>query len=459
MDRLINIINSNYQNILIDKFGIHTFFRNASWWKHSIKNYFEFQHEKNYKEIIKYDPNIDLLKIKFLEDCKYIPKKIITKELLEDIYTIISNPNKNDFRLIYKLLLKMYDYYIPSNIPNIDKWKVHEESNVINVLIMGAGPLGLYTALYLNEYYNIKQEAINGIKVNILIIDNRIKEEGIRLPYTRITEFGFDITEMQPFIKQIFCWKNQHVDEVRKFDFINVLENLLYLAAFNKNISMYYTKKLEDFKDVKKFIDKHDINYLFDCSGGRLKNNLNEDLDWNKYSFKKDNYEILLNKNKTHYEFYKDGKLDEHKNVVIYLLDKNKKPIPIGNNLLSYIDNDDDIELINEFNNKCMTIKDYFIFSRKLKSKFLRNMIYDAIRSKISPVNVKISEIKYVKISKYDQIIKHKKFCATKINDKCVYIGLGDTLGSSDLGILFGMKHSILLSKHICNLLSSVKYF
>jgi hypothetical protein len=455
MDRLINIINNDYQNIF-NYNNEHIFFKNIIWWKSMKTNYFEFM--QKYKEIIPYDTSIDLSSIKLLENCKYIPNKVISKKMLEDMYLFINDPKNTDIKLIQDLLLKMYDYNIPSNIPNINEWKKYNSTNIINVLILGGGPLGLFTALYLHEYYNNKQSDINGVKINILIIDNRIKEEGIRLPYTRVTQFGFDITQIQPFIKQIFCWTKWNKG-VRKFDFINVLENLLYLAAFNKNISMYYTKKLEDFEEVKKFINKHNIQYLFDCTGGRLKNNLKQELDWSKYNFKKDNYEIILNKNRPYYEFYEDGKLGISHNLVVHLLDKNKREFPVGNYLLGWIEDEDDARLVEKYNNMCMSIDDYFIISSHFKSKYLRNIIYDALRSKISKVTVNIKDVKYVKITKYDDLARHKTFCATKINDKCVYFGLGDTLGGSDLGIWFGMKHSLLLSKHICNLLSSVKYF
>ena len=468
MDRLINIINNDYQRILVndtggtERLGVygsqgeHIFFRNILWCKSMKTHYFEFM--KKYKEVIPYDTGINLSTIKTLDNCRYIPTKVISKKMLEDMYLIINDPKTTDVKLIQKLLLKMYDYNIPSNIPNINEWKKYTGTNVINVLILGGGPLGLFTALYLYEHYNNKQDVINGVKINILIIDNRIKEEGIKLPYTRLTQFGFDITQIQPFIKQIFCW-NKWNEGTRKFDFINVLENLLYLAAFNKNISMYYTKKLEDFEEVNKFINKHEVNYLFDCTGGRFKNNLKQDLDWSKYNLKKDNYEIILSKNRPYYEFYEDGKIGITPNLVVHLLDKNKREFPIGNFLIGWIEEEDDAKLVEKYENKCMSIDDYFTLSSHFKSKYLRNIIYDALRSKISKVTVNIKDVKYVRITKYDDLARHKTFCATKINDKCVYIGLGDTLGGTDLGIWFGMKHSIILSKHICNLLSSVKYF
>ena len=460
MDRLINIINNDYQKVLINESGEHVFFRNIKWWKAMKEHYFEFM--KKYKEIIPYDESISLSTIRILDNCKYIPKKIITRRMLEDLYLFINDPKNTNIKLIHKMLLKMYDYNIPSSISDINEWKVYKTDSVINVLILGAGPLGLFTALYLNEYYNTKQDVINGIKINILVIDNRIKEEGIKLPYTRLTQFGFDITQIQPFIKQIFCW-NKWNKGTRKFDFINVLENLLYLSAFNKKISMYYTKTLEHFEDVKKFINKHNVHYLFDCTGGRLKNDLslNQDqqLDWSKYNFKKDNYEIILSKDRPYYEFYEDGKLGITHNLVVHLLDKDRREFPVGNYLLGWIENEDDAKLVDRFNNMCFSIDDYFTLSSHFKSKYLRNIIYDALRSKVSKVSINIKDVKYVRITKYDDLARHKTFCATKIDDKCTYIGLGDTLGGTDLGIWFGMKHSILLSKHICNLLSSVRYF
>jgi hypothetical protein len=60
MDRLINIINNDYQNIF-NYNNEHLFFKNIIWWNSMKTNYFEFM--QKYKEIIPYDTSIDLSSI------------------------------------------------------------------------------------------------------------------------------------------------------------------------------------------------------------------------------------------------------------------------------------------------------------------------------------------------------------------------------------------------------------
>lgn len=52
---------------------------------------------------------------------------------------------------------------------------------------MGTGLIGLFMALYINQNYP---------HVSICMIDNRIYKEGIKQPYTRLTQFEFDISEI-----------------------------------------------------------------------------------------------------------------------------------------------------------------------------------------------------------------------------------------------------------------------
>ena len=202
MNRLVNIINNQYKFILQDKENpdYHIFFRSHDW----IKKYHDDK-KKIYKDYFKeyknYEYNNSEISIfKTIENCKYIPKKIISKTKLNEIYEIISNPEITDFNIIRKNLDEMYNYLLPSTINNLSEYENSINKNDINITILGCGPVGLYTALYLNEYYN--KSNIFNFKINILLIDNRIKEEGIKMPYTRLTEFNFDNSEIVIFIKQ-----------------------------------------------------------------------------------------------------------------------------------------------------------------------------------------------------------------------------------------------------------------
>jgi hypothetical protein len=72
---------------------------------------------------------------------------------------------------------------------------------------------------------------------------------------------------------------------------------------------MQFTKKFEDYNDIKKFIKKEDIHYLFDCTGGRLKNSPNEIIKWNKYKFIKDNQEVKYNNDTKYFELLEDNRM------------------------------------------------------------------------------------------------------------------------------------------------------
>ena len=159
---------------------------------------------------------------------------------------------------------ELFDYNLPSTVKNLDPhFSNLKQSKKIKFLVVGAGPIGLYASLYLNYLY--------GDNVEILLIDNRIAREGVKLPYSRTTQFGYDISQMRVVFDSINCWKNLNMSGgcnrangcYRAFDFIYILENLLFLQAFDKNIPMYFTSRKHT--EMTKYFD-----VIFDCTGGRI---------------------------------------------------------------------------------------------------------------------------------------------------------------------------------------------
>lgn len=350
----------------------------------------------------------------------------------------------------------MDDYLFPSTILDLNEFtgkiknniKNETETSNLNIIIVGGGPIGLFTALYLTEYYD-KYYYIFRIKLNLILLDNRISEEKIKLPYSRLTQFGFDISEIQIFLKQIFCWNNKQIWKTRQFDFINILESMLYVCAFHYKVPMYFTKKYETFDDLKEFATNNNFNYIFDCSGGRLQPKFNNNINWNKYKFKKDNYEVKL-ANDNYYRFYVNDKLYEHYSVVLHLFDKNMKQFKIGN-IFGFTNKEKDIELLKLYNNKCFSTDEYIKLSKHFEDYNSRYLY---------PHMLKMFDIKkdvaYIKLNYFISNSHHLDRCAQMINKDLMYIGLGNTLGTSEYGIYFGMKDSILLSKQICHLLAYV---
>jgi hypothetical protein len=374
IDRFSTIINTEFQKIFQSKNDpeYHMFFDSFDWWLKTLDKWSNPEDINTFidsidpkKDKYGYDPT-EITKITDNNDCKYIPNKTLTSDKLKQIYNLTINNEITNFATIRQELDIMFDYNMPSTLSKkqlydyLDKIKT-SESNVVNIVVVGAGPVGLYTALYLDHYYNKSPNIFNKY-VNILLLDNRIYEEEIKLPYSRLTQFGFDINDMQMFIKNISCWNIIKTD--RHFDFINTLENLLYLVAYERNIPMYFTKKYETYDKVKKLAQKYNFHYIMDCTGGRLGAKLDGDIVWNKFKFIKNNYEVkYVGDNK--YRFFVDGKEYFHTTVVLQLLDENKRQFSIGN-VFGFITNNHDDTIINKYTDKCFEINDYVKISRRL---------------------------------------------------------------------------------------------
>ncbi len=447
MYKLEGLLNNKFQKLFksYSNPSYHKFFDSYIWYQDFLNNWKNRDKDgvKNIKKY-NYDENILLDNIKSV-DCKYVPKNTISIKLLEKYYNTVSDGKLNDFTKIRDIVDDMFEYNLPSTISDLPTYlnKI-KSSDSINVIIVGAGPVGLYTAAYLHKYYN--QNYLRQ-KINILLIDNRIYEEAIKLPYSRTTQFGFDISQFQPFISQIFCWKNKNIWETRQFDFIYMLENLLYLHVFKNKIPMYFTKKYETYDKIKMMAIANNFNYILDCTGGRLKPNLIGNVKWNNLQFKKDNMEVKYDGNNM-YNFYIDDEKYEHITVVLYLLDNNYKPIPIGN-MFGLVTNNTDKSLIKKYNNGCYKKEDYIKISKHFVYDPLRNL-YPIIKKN---TGIKDNDVKYIKITSFNSNSHHVNQAAKVINDNLLYCGLGDTLGSSEYGIYFGMKDSVAFSQYVCNLL------
>ena len=456
MNNLINTINNYFYEMMRDRIDPdkHLFFSSINWWKNAFKQWSGDLFEV--KKILK-EKNIDLSTIKPIKECKFNPTKKLSSKYIEDFYELLTNSNTK-YKLIQDKCYEMTEYLLPSTIKDISKWKIYDTKNTINVMILGSGPVGLYTALYLHKTYNKPQsnKEFSPKKINIILVDNRIKKEGLKMPYSRATQFGFDILEIQPFLNQIFCWEtNRDKYNTRAFDFIYVLENMLYTRAYHSQIPMLFTKQFDDHDNLKKFIEKEDIHFLFDCSGGRTNMKINKNIFKlrHEYKFKEGNHEIVFNKKTKYYEFNEDNEIYTKPIIRLQILDKDNREIPIGNTLVHLKDDEDnesDLELVMKYKDICFTPQDYLKISSWFKNHQLRNL-YQVLTKEI-----KSSTIKSVKLISFYSIARHSPFAATRFTKDCTLIRLGDSLAGTEYGIIFGMKHSIEFSKYICNFLANL---
>jgi hypothetical protein len=108
------------------------------------------------------------------------------KKLKIDAYNILN------YNRLLEHVSYMSKFMIKSNIN--DKEKLYKnisskKKDIINIMIIGTGPVGLFLACYLYLYYN--DTTMNSSpRVNIVMYDSRIEKSGFRKPYNRQRVFS-----------------------------------------------------------------------------------------------------------------------------------------------------------------------------------------------------------------------------------------------------------------------------
>ena len=236
--------------------------------------------------------------VKLIEDLKDIPfdNKSLIKEF--DINLLkklsIEMSKTNNFDVILNIINDLYYMDIPSNIKNIDKRLQHISNDKrINVLIVGAGPVGLFLACYLFNYYNTSFGLNNYPKVNILVIDNRISKDGFKKPYTRHRPFAFNSGFFSQIVPRIYSWDPKQSNGL--FLNIYILEYILFTKAYYEYSIPFLFEDIK-WESINDIIEKGKFDVMFDCTGGNLKPPIFKDLnsEWIE-QFKK---EIPKNKKK-----------------------------------------------------------------------------------------------------------------------------------------------------------------
>jgi hypothetical protein len=394
---------------------------------------------------------------------------LVTKNILMNVY---NNVKVSDTWDNVKELLSVIDnMLLPSTIPNFDKHlrniSKNKDINTTNIFIIGGGPIGLFTACYLHYVYNKRHRfKITFPKVNITIIDNKIKQEGIRLPYLRIRNFVCMSNYIGLLYTRFNCWGNYYNDSIKN------LENLLYLYIYNNDIPIYFTAKCNKYSNVKQYAKKGKMDIIFDCTGGRLKhnifsnisvgdtnnwiNNLNINLENRKYKVlinEQNNYAKLVWKTKNTHRYYFD---------VLFLNNDKRSIYSLMNyNVISFsiMISDDTNYNIGIKNSKCMTFNNFQKLINNMKNnfeirkikKYLQTTYFAEYIKQIKYVKVRVIEADLqhaLKISKHIQINKHNT----------LYIGLGDTIFRGHFIIGAGLQRVMDITTKICNLIPVLHY-
>ena len=167
MNNLKKEINYLFYNLV--KKDIHPIFKDIYNVNQLAKDYEEYQ-----SNFISNKANIEYKDVKFKE--LYIEK--IKTEVLKnsDLKKIEKHFDKNNkLDNIHDSVKHFANKVIKSNVD--DEFKLYKSlENKKKVLIIGAGPVGLYLACYLKLKFK---------NLNVIIYDNRISKENFRKPFTR----------------------------------------------------------------------------------------------------------------------------------------------------------------------------------------------------------------------------------------------------------------------------------
>jgi hypothetical protein len=470
---------SDLIQILYEKFiselDIHPFFRNFD---SSIRKEKDFDFEEyNYNikkdsENIKYNKN-GLIPENLLQTQFIYKKNIIPEYLLNEYFLELQKTNNYD--KIQRNLMNMSKYYLPTTVDNLDnllnKFNIANKEKYLNVCIIGGGPIGMFLGLYLEEMFN-KSLSLNNIpRINILIIDNRKVKDNIKEPFTRYRTFVFGSKLFSLIIPKIYCWKE---DEGHYMN-INVLENILYLNIYHRKINYYVDNEKKNLKDYYDLLEKGNFDAIFDCSGGRLKNNIFKIknitwLDKVKYDIKRDDLKLEIDKKNNLVKLKQTKDFPE----IYYFCEmqiwqmnsQNLKDIDFLEKLDIVIKNNEDLKYFeklknhdfihyNEIKKLISSIKDKHLrYALVLLSTNIKKFFSDILHSYFENPN---SDKLIFKFNVFNTNIRHA-IEITKVfkikNKQILYIGAGDTIFHSHWYTGAGLNRTIDFTTKTSHLMS-----
>ena len=441
-------INYLYQHLFNMK--IHPFFSDMYSVEKNALDFHEYQKSTFVKKISYKKTNIpESIK-------KEIVYNTISDETLKDFYK--ETKNSDNLKKILKIVSQISTYYLKTNISNekmlLDKI---EKEDKLNILIIGAGPIGLYLAIYLNIYYNTSNGFNYKPKVNVVVYDNRIYKPGFRQPYNRHRVFSTSSKFLSVALTKIYSMYKSEFVTIN----IYVLEYLLYVKAlYDYNIPIIYEDY--DWNDYKKIIDQGNFKVVFDCTGGRLNTDVfdNPDDTWLKNL-------ILVDE-----KLNKKLKIIRKKNRV-HLIDINEEPFKKNfyySSLNIYKDDEYltyltkfDIDIANNHDLKLINGIKKNKYSLNSIKKIIHNIKDDTSRNYLYNLNI-FNDEKYEKYiydfdvwAVYIRHIIQPSEVFTVNNKEILYINAGDSVFHSHFTIGSGLNRTLNFAVKCANYLIDLK--
>lgn len=453
MEKISNNMNYLFQNI---------FTENAN---HVFLIDFDYVQKKEMDKIKIYNALENVPKKSKKVKTLKIKEKILYETLkYNDILQIKNSLNElNDLNQLNNNISRLMKYQIPDSFSlskSLNEKKLFDslKKDSFNILVIGAGPAGLFIANYLYKYYI--RISPNPIKVNILVLDNKITKKNYREPYSRKRVFAFGSTNFSYVIPRVYCLNDEknviHMP-------IATLEYMLYCNIFNKkNINFWFDNF--DFKRIKKIIEKGNFQVVFDCSGGRLKQDIIKvtNSKWVEDILKiettlrnnVESYNLFLNFDKKNNLIKLDKKFDKvfvpHYYYVSIIVLKDKF---VYDSISLEVKNSQDLKLFIKYNKSFMNYENILNFSSNIDDSNQRKY-FTYVLKKYQDLSSLIFKIRLFQINMRHKI---KITQTTKINKKEVlYIGAGDTIFHSHFARGAGINRVIDFSAKCCNLLETI---
>lgn len=422
-------INKLWNNGIM-KNGNHIFFKDIKTTEININNYrkaiSEYYNIKTYPTTIQECSSLLLKKypkIKLSELPKPELNNPLTFEDIIDMAKYLKN-NEPDSVSILKMIHDIKNRPLPSSIELSDYIKFLKNNkktkNEKRFLIMGAGPNGLFIAILLNHIFNNKVDGIENVpNAKILVIDNRITEEGFRQPYTRTRVFVYSSILLTYLYKYLYCKNPLHNQGGQ----INYIEYLGYIELFNLGIPICFTNKYETKESIMKLIDECNFDVLFDGTGGRLNiTNISSSYPLNKeLPIKKNGY--ILERNGGN-EIILKSEITNNPYTMIYniqLFDKDKEYIGYRDLFTLYTC---DIKLYGHYSDGLINKKQIEKIEKLIKDPIDKIIIHEVIKKNR---NIKYLRIQPIPVYMH-HLIKLAEVMKTKKNKEFLYIASGDTL-------------------------------